>query len=312
MDKKLISVAVPVYNEQDNLRLLYERLTRVMLQLDGYDYEIVFYDDGSTDDSRSVIEELCRSDSKVKAVFFKRNFGYSKNVFYSVQQSKGDAVILIHADMQNPPEEIPKFIKEWEKGSQVVMGVKYKSRENRLMFIIRSFFYLILNIVFGLHLVPHATEFGLFDKSFVDVLKSVKTNRPFLRGLVMQYAKDPAYVQYIQDRRKAGKSWFNFSKLYSFAIDGVVGYSRILPRRLIIASFIGAILTVLEYFIFCLPRIIKAGRYLTFSNATFIHAAVFSLFVLLATVSIFAEYIIAANDNSETKPLVVEEKRINY
>lgn len=312
MDKKLISIVVPVHNEQDNIRLLYDRITKVMLQYENYEYEIVFFEDGSTDNSRKIIEEICACDDKVSAVIFSRNFGYSKNIFYSVQQSKGDAVMLIHADMQNPPEEIPRFIKEWEQGSQVVIGVKNKSRENKFMFFWRTLFYKVMNMFFGVNLVPHATDFGLFDKSFVDILKQVKTNRPFLRGLILQYAKNPKYISYVQDKRNAGKSWFNVSKYYSFAIDGIVGYSKILPRRLILASVIGVIVTLLEYFIFCLPRMIKTGRYLTFSNSTFIHLAVIMLFVVLAAVSIFAEYAIAANDNSETKPLIVEEKRINY
>lgn len=191
MDKKLISIAVPVYNERDNIELLYERITKVMLSLVEYNYEIVFFDDGSTDNSRALIEQLCRSDSKVHAVFYKRNFGYSKNIFYSVQQSGGDAVILVHADMQNPPEEIPKFVKEWEQGAQVVIGVKNKSRESKLMFWIRTVCYKILNMFFAANLVPHATDFGLFDKSFVEVLKTVIPKVSFIHiilwisGLVM-------------------------------------------------------------------------------------------------------------------------------
>ena len=115
MSKKLISIVVPNYNEVDTLDELYERTTKVMQTLDKYDYEIVFFDDGSTDGSKKKIEELCNKDKHIKAVFYSKNFGYAKGTFYCFQQAKGDCAIILHADLQNPPEEIPNFVERWEK-----------------------------------------------------------------------------------------------------------------------------------------------------------------------------------------------------
>ena len=312
MDKKKISIAVPVFNEQDNIETLYNRVSAVMEKIPQYEYEIVFFDDGSTDMSRQIIEKLSSCDPHVCAVFYKKNYGYAKNIFYSVQQSKGDAVILIHADMQNPPELIPQFIEKWESGEKIVLGVKNKSLENKFMYFLRTVFYKIMNVIFGLRLIPHATDFGLFDRSFVEELKEVKSNRPFLRGIELQFCQNPGLIYYTQDKRQEGKTHFNLSKYYSFAIDGIVGYSRVLPRRIILASVIGIVLTVIEFLAFCLPRIIILGGYLCFSNTFFIHVGVALIFTLLICVSIFAEYVFTVKDNLETKPLILEEKRMNY
>ena len=154
--KKLITVAVPVYNELLNIQPLYMRTSAVCETLSAYDYEIVFFDDGSTDGTRKEIEALCAADTHVKAVFYSRNFGYSKNIFYAMQQAKGDCAIILHADLQNPPELIPAFIEKWETGAQIVQGVKTKSKENGLMFFLRTVYYWLMRVVFGVKLKPHA------------------------------------------------------------------------------------------------------------------------------------------------------------
>ena len=134
MLKKTITVCVPVYNEKDNILKTYERISGVMRSLPDYEYEIVFFDDGSSDGSRDEIKELCHRDERVKAVLYSRNFGYSKNVFYCMQQAKGDAAVIIHCDLQNPPEVIPEFIKKWENGADVVLGTKSRSYENKIVY----------------------------------------------------------------------------------------------------------------------------------------------------------------------------------
>ena len=149
MSKKLISIVVPNYNEAATLDELYERTTKVMQSLTKYDYEIVFFDDGSKDGSRKKIEELCSKDEHIKAVFYSKNFGYAKGTFYCFQQAKGDCAIILHADLQNPPEEIPRLVEKWETGAQIVFGVKNQSRENKFVYFIRTIFYWVINNIFG-------------------------------------------------------------------------------------------------------------------------------------------------------------------
>ena len=146
--------------------------------------------------TREAVEKLCEKHNEVKAVFYSKNFGYLKSTFYCMQQAKGDCAIIVHADLQNPPELIPEFIEKWEKGAQVVLGVKNKSRENKFVYFLRTVFYFFMINIFGVKLIAHATEFELFDKSFIDILNNIKTNTPFLRGIVTEYASSIDCVYY--------------------------------------------------------------------------------------------------------------------
>lgn len=307
---KLISVSVPVYNEIQNLDEAYERITKVMSSLEGYDYEIVFYDDGSTDGSREKEEELCKKDSHVKAVQYAKNFGYIKNTFYCMQQAEGDCAILVHADMQNPPEMIPEFIKKWEEGAQTVLGVKTKSKENPVLFFIRTLFYLIMNKVFGTKLIPHATEFELFDKSFTDILKKINTPYPFLRAVVLEYSRKPEIIHYTQDKRNKGKSKFSISKYYDFAIAGVVAMSKNLPRMGVAAGIIGLIISVLEAAVNFIPDLIKGGV-ADISECILLRLCFAFIAFGILLFSVIAEYIINSTRRPGETPFIVEEKRID-
>ena len=311
MSKKLISIVVPNYNECGTLDELYERTTKVMQGLTDYDYEIVFFDDGSTDGSKQKIEELCNKDNHIKAVFYSKNFGYAKGTFYCFQQAKGDCAIILHADLQNPPEEIPNLVKKWETGVQIVFGVKNQSRENKFVYFIRTVFYWVINHVFGVKMVPHATEFELFDKSFIDILKKINTNEPFLRGLIYEYGSSFEYLYYTQEKRKKGKSKFTLSKYYDFAVCGIVNASKVLPRRVIWVSIISMILTMLELFIFCIPNAFDIGLNAAITDIMLRLIFIF-LGLMLLMISFCAEHLISLPRNNGEKPIIIEERRINY
>ena len=311
MSKKLITVTVPVYNEKENIRAAYERISAVMRTLEAYDYEIVFYDDGSADGSREEIEALCGQDPRVKAVFYTRNFGYSKNVFYCMQQARGDAAVIIHCDLQNPPETIPAFVEKWERGADVVLGVKSKSRENKFAYFLRTLCYMIANLVFGMKLTPHSTEFELFDRSFLDVLCRVRTAAPFLRGLVLEYAGHIEKVYYEQDKRARGKSHFSLSKYYTFAMEAMACTGRRLPRLMMLFSLAGVLALALEFFIRVLPDCGELGGEALFTGLL-LRFGVFLLLLLLQTGALLFEYLIFLSKNREEKPLILEEKRLNF
>lgn len=309
--KKLITVAVPVYNEQTNIQPLYSRTTAVFEGLSAYDYEIVFFDDGSTDGTRKEIEALCAADSHVKAVFYSRNFGYSKNIFYAMQQAKGDCAILLHADLQNPPELIPAFLEKWEAGARIVQGVKTKSRENKLMFFLRTVYYWLMRVVFGVKLKPHATEFELFDRSFLEILRRVKSNVAFLRGLVLEYGSKIEYIEYTQDRRTKEKTKFNVSKYYDFAMEGIVASSRCLPRR--IMALCGVLLLVLagETIAFFAKHAAELSAVET-ENAIILRAVLCGVLCVGILIAFVLEFLIGVLARSGEQPFVDEEKRLNY
>lgn len=309
--KKTISVVVPVYNEISNLDELYRRTSEVMRSLDNYSYELVFFDDGSTDGSREKIEELCRRDSNVKAVYFSKNYGYSKCVFYAVQQAKGDCAVLLHADMQNPPELIPELVKRWENGAKNVLGVKNKSKENPVMYFLRTLVYWIFNHIFAMELIPHATEFELLDKSFIEVLNKGRFRNPFLRGIILDNAENIELFYYTQDRRNSGKSHFSVGKYYDFAICGVVNMSKKLPRRILVFGIICMIVSVLEFLFGFIPGAVKS-EITDIATALIVRFGFFAVSVLIMFAAILGEYIISMKYSFDDEPLVTEERRINY
>ena len=311
LDKKLVSIVVPVFNEQDNLPDVYARVTSVMQSLPAYDYELVFFDDGSSDASRAIIEALSEKDARVKAVFYARNFGYSKTIFYAVQQAKGDCAILLHADLQNPPELIPQFLKAWEGGADVVQGVKTRSKENPFLFFLRSVYYWLMNAVFGVGLIKHATEFQLFDASFIRVLQQVRDNHPFLRALVLEYARSLTCITYTQEKREKGKTKFNLGKYYDFAINGVISASDRLPRRMIAAALALLLLLLIEtvcYFVF-FAKTQTGGEIM---NALVLRVLLAAVLVGWGLLAVLFEYLIGVSKNAVQKPFIVEERRIRY
>lgn len=310
-NKKMISVVVPIYNEESMVNEIYDRISAVFKSIENYVYEIVFFDDGSTDGTRAAIEKLASKHDEVKGVFYTRNFGYLRSTFYCMQQAKGDCAIIIHADLQNPPEVIPEFIEKWEKGAQVVLGVKNQSRENKFVYFLRTVFYFVMIKIFGVNMYPHATEFELFDKSFIEVLKKIKVNNPFLRGIVTEYASSIDFVYYIQDARKKGKSKFNLNKYYDFAICGITQHSNRFPRKIITTCVLALVIMLLEFCFVAIPNFVGTDMF-SIANSIILRCILVAVLIAIMVVAILFEYVISIKNNIDEKPLVVEEKRINY
>ncbi len=310
-NKKHVSVVVPIYNEISMISEIYDRISAVFKKLENYTYEIVFFDDGSTDGTRDALEKLCSEHSEVKGVFYTRNFGYLRSTFYCMQQAKGDCAIIVHADLQNPPEVIPEFLEKWERGAQVVLGVKNQSRENKFVYFMRTIFYFVMIKIFGVNMFPHATEFELFDKSFVEILNKIKVNNPFLRGIVTEYASSIDFVYYIQDARKKGKSKFNLNKYYDFAICGITQHSNRFPRKVISVCVIALVVMLLEFCFVAVPGFLAADM-LSIANSIILRSVLGAVLIAIIVISILFEYVISIKNNIDEKPLVVEEKRINY
>ena len=311
MNKKLISVVVPVFNEEECLQELYRRTSAVMSEVKNYEYEIVFFDDGSTDSSRTIIETFCREDTHCKAVFLSKNFGYSIAVFYAMQQAKGDCAVIVHADLQNPPELIPEFIKEWEDGKDVIFGVKNKSKENKLMYAIRTLFYFLMNLVFGMKLIPHATDFEFVDKSIIKTLQGCTYYEPFLRAMLLERAANPKTIYYTQDKRVAGKTHFTFRKYYDITVSWIVFTSKVLPRRFLLLGLVMFLAGILELCIGFLPRL-GSLDYLTISTPLIVRIGLLVFSAIICFISIMAEFIIKISERSDSSFIVSEKKRINY
>jgi len=303
---------VPVYDEEDNIILAYNRISSVMEnELPHYKFEIVFVDNCSKDQTRKLIEEICRKDLRVKAIYNAKNFGYSRSCFHGLTQMQGDAVMLIHADLQNPPELIPQFVEKWEKGSKVVIGIKKKSLENHFVYFIRSIYYKMMKYMSEVEQIEHFTDFELLDQSFIQVLRGIDDPNPYLRGIVSELGFGMDKIYYTQNKREHGKSYATFFKMYDFAMMGITSYSKALLRM---ATFIGGGVSAVCMIIAVIVFIQKLLHWNDFPIGT--AALTIGVFFLggieLFFIGILGEYVLSINSRTIKRPLVIEEKRINF
>ena len=309
---KTISVMIPCYNEEDNARPIYETVKSIFInELPEYDYEILFIDNKSSDNTRYILREICAEDKKVKAIFNMKNFGQFNSPYYGVCQTSGDCTILLVADFQDPPELIPKMVEEWENGHKVITMVKTSSQENRLMYTFRSIYYKTIRKMSDIEQIEHFTGFGLYDRSFVDVLRSLKDPTPFIRGIVAEYAPDHLEIPYNQPNRRAGKTHNNFFTLFDAAMLSFTSYTK---TGLRIATFGGGIIAIISFIIALIYLIMKLIHWNSFAagNAPMLIGVFFLGGVQLIFIGLLGEYIMSINTRVMNRPLVIEEERINF
>lgn len=309
---KTISVTIPCWSEEKSVRQMYDRLTKVFReQLPQYDYEIIYVDDFSPDHTRDEIRKLCAEDRRVKAVFNAKNFGYNRNVFATMLYGMGDATFLLFGDLQDPPEILPEFVAKWEQGHKVVVGQKISSKESKLLFALRTLYYDVIGKLSEIRQIQHFNMFGLYDKSFIDVMKQIDDPYPYMKGLVSEFGANIAIVQYKQDASLRGKSGINFFKAYDAAILGITSYTKILMR---IATFAGALLGIvsvaLAVYIF-ISKLINWSSY-PFGTAATLIGVFFIGAVQLFFIGILGEYILSINTRSMKRPLVVVGEKLNF
>ncbi len=310
--RKKLSVVCGCYNEKDNLQELYDRLIKVLQQVPQYDYEIIIADNYSTDGSRDILRQLAAQDKKVKVILNSNNFGHIRSGYSAFLQAGGDAVIALASDLQDPPELIIDFVRQWEAGFQVVVAVTRKSRENILMSMVRKFYYRMLaGIADSNNIIRNFTGFGLYDRKFMDGLKKYHDPYPYFRGLVSEIGFRRAEVEYVKDRRKHGRTKNNFFTLYDMAMTGFVNHSK-LPLRL--AVFCGFCLAGLSLMIALAYFIFKLVFWNTFNLglAPLIIGLFFFSAVQLIFIGIIGEYIGAIYTHVKDRPLVIEEEKLNF
>lgn len=309
---KKISVTIPCYADEKCVPVMYERLTNVFHEhLAQYDYEIIFVDDYSPDKTREVIREYCAKDKHVKAVFNARNFGYTRNVFATMQYGTGDATFLLFSDLQDPPELLPKMVSEWEHGHKVVVGQKTNSKESKVLFFLRTIYYDVLGKLSDTKQIQHFDGFGLYDKDFIDVMRQIDDPYPYFKGLVSEYGMNIKVLQYEQDASLRGKSGQNFWKVYDAAMVGITSYTKILMR---IATFVGAVLgivsAVLAAFVL-ISKLLNWDAY-PYGTASILIGVFFIGAVQLFFLGILGEYILSINTRTMKRPLVVIGEKINF
>lgn len=309
---KKISILIPCYNEQENVRPMSEAIVNLFQKtLSKYDYELLFIDNDSQDHTRQILREICAANPKIKAIFNAKNFGQFNSPYYGILQTSGDCTISMVCDFQDPIELIPKYLEAWEQGYKIVIGIKTSSKENPIMYRLRSMYYKMLRKFSDVEQIEHFTGSGLYDKSFVDVLRNLNDPTPFLRGIVAELGYKIKKIPYEQPNRRAGKTHNNFYTLYDAAMLSFTSYTKIgLRMATFLGGAIGAV-SVIIALIYLILKLIFWNRFV--AGVAPIAIGMFFLGgVQLFFLGLLGEYILSINKRIMNRPLVVEEERINF
>lgn len=308
---KKISIMVPCYNEEENVVPMSRALVEQMEQLPQYDYEILFIDNCSQDRTRELLREICAENPRIRAIFNSKNFGQFNSPYHGICQTTGDCTLCVCCDFQDPVEMIPRFLEEWEKGYKIVIGIKTSSKENKLMYFLRSIYYKMVRKMSKVEQIEHFTGFGLYDKSFVSVLRDLEDPTPFLRGIVAELGPKIKHVEYEQAKRRAGKTSNNFFSLYDAAMLSFTSYTKIGMR---LASFLGILMSGGSALgaLICLILKLVNGDLLQSGTAAIILTILFVGGLQLFFIGFLGEYVMSINTRVMKRPLVIEEERINF
>lgn len=309
---KLISIVVPVYNEAGNVGRLHQELSDLFAGLKQYDYELIWVNDGSQDDSYQCLAALCQKDRRSRVIDFSRNFGKEIAITAGLHDAKGDAAIMIDADLQHPVKLIPAFLTKWENGAEVIVGVRNRTKGLNILTRFRSWlFYLILNSIAETKVTPRATDFRLVDREVIDAFSRFTERNRISRGLIDWLGFRREYIYFDAAPRLEGKASYGLSKLIRLAIDSFVSLS-LLPLKL--AGYLGIIITtvsgVLGLFIFIEKYVLRDPKSYNFSGPAIL--AVITLFlvgIILMSLGLIALYIANIHSEVVNRPLYVLRRR---
>lgn len=311
---KKISILIPCYNEVENVDLMAMAVTNVMEEaLPEYDYELLFIDNCSTDGTRDKLEKLCGDDKRIKAIFNVTNFGQFNSPFHGMCQTTGDCTISMCCDFQDPVELIPTFVHEWEQGHKIVSGIKSTSKENGLIYWMRSCYYKMIKNMSDVKMIEHFTGFGLYDKSFIAILRELNDPIPFLRGIVAEYGSgfNRKEIFYEQAKRRAGKTHNNFFSLYDAAMLSITSYTKVGLRIATLLGFLSSGISMVIALVYLIMKLCNWDNFQA-GNAPMVLGVYILGSIQLFFIGLIGEYILNINTRVIHRPLVVEEKRLNF
>ncbi len=309
--RKLISVMSACYNEEGNVRECHAQVKRVMGEIGRYRYEHIFIDNASRDGTPAILRQLAAEDRNVKVIFNARNFGHIRSPYHALLQARGDAVISLVSDLQDPPDLIKEFVAKWEEGYQMVIAVKQESEESFLLFNIRRAYYELVARLSETELNKNATGFGLYDRRFIEILKELGDPYPYFRGLVSEIGLRSIKIPYVQPARKSGVTSNNFYRLYDMAMLGITNHTKV-PLRL--ATMLGFAVSLCSFVIAIVYVVMKLVFWQQFSLglAPLVAGLFFFGSVQLFFIGILGEYIGAIHTQVLRRPHVVELERLNF
>lgn len=309
---KRISIVVPCYNEEENVEALADAIRGMFRrELPDYGYELIFIDNDSSDHTREIIRNLCAKDPDIKGIFNAKNFGQFNSPYYGMLQSAGDCTILMAADFQDPVEMIPQYVKEWEAGYKIVIGIKKTSKENKFMFWLRGCYYKMIKRLSDVEQIEQFTGFGLYDARFIQVMRELDDPTPFLRGIVAELGFRRKEIPYDQPLRRAGKTSNNFYKLYDAAMLSVTSYTKVGLRLATIFGSICCAASIVVAFVYLIMKLMYWDRFPA-GMAPLLIGMCFLGSVQIFFIGLVGEYILSINSRVMKRPLVIEEERLNF
>jgi len=307
---KKISIVTPTFNEEDNISQLCEVIAKEMEKV-NYEYEHIIIDNNSSDKTISIIKKIAEEDKRVKIILNTRNFGHIRSSQYGLLQSTGDATILLSSDFQEPPEIIIKYINEWENGHKIVLGQRISTDSNKILNLVKTFFYKFINKISDTPLIERTGSTGLLSKDIIDQLRKIGDPYPYFRGLLPEITADIKLISYHQNERKGGVTKNNFYTLYDIGILGIVKHSKIPLRLMTIAGFILSFLSLIVAIIYFFWKLMHWDSF-DLGIAPLI-IGLFTLgFFQVFILGFIGEYVMNILVHARKLPLVVEKERINF
>lgn len=310
-DTKTLTILTPCYNEEENVAEVYRRVRDQVRGLKRYRYEHIFIDNASTDRTVNVLKRLAEHDHNIKIIVNSRNFGHIRSPMHALMQSRGDAVIGIVADLQDPPELIPTLVEKWESGFAMVLCVKRSSEENPLMFWVRKKYYQIIGKLSSIETFENFTGFGLYDRKVVDAVHSFRDPYPYFRGMIAEIGLPHCKIFYDQPTRKVGKSKTNLYALYDMAMVAITNLSKVPLRVVTFSGFVGAVLSMLVALVYLGYKLIYWDSFSLGVAPVVIGLSFFSSIQMLS-LGIVGEYIGTIHTNVQARPYVIERERVNF
>ncbi len=308
---KTITVVTPCFNEEANIRKCYSEVKSIFNSIDKYNYEHLFIDNASTDNTYSILEDISKNNHNVKVIRNSRNFGWIRSPYYGLLQAEGDAAVLLSADLQEPPALIPRFIQEWEDGGKSIIGVKKSSEESALMYKARELYYNISTSLSEINLIRNFHGFGLYDRDVLDILKDIKDPYPYFRGLIPYIGLEIRTVEYDQKVRSGGVTSGNFYSLYDAGILGLISHSKVPLRLATMLGFSCSILSLIVAFFYLLQKLVFWDTF-TIGTAPLIIGLFFFCSIILLFIGILGEYVGFLHEKNRNYPIVIEKNRINF
>ena len=308
---RTITILTPCYNEEENVRALYEKVKSVFAPLAGYRYEHLFIDNASTDGTVAVLRDLASRDRSVKVIVNTRNFGHIRSPIHALLQARTDAVVILAADFQDPPEVIPQLLEKWREGFRVVLAIKAAAEESPLMFAIRRVGYRIVDGLSEVRQVRNNTGFGLYDKAFLSVLRTLPDPYPYFRGIVAELGFKYATVPYTPPSRKRGITKNNLYMLYDLGVQGIINHSKIPLRIAAMLGFVSSVISLGAAVVYFVMKML-----FWYDLPIGVAPVIIGLFcvasVQLFFLGVLGEYVGAIYTQVRNRPLVVEQERINF